>query len=291
MIAKTEFAGRVRLRRRRPDTLRRIFNTVMYVFMAALALSFLVPLIWMIVASLKSDADIAQNPMSFVAKQWLFGNYVTAFDAVSPFLWNSAKLAAYNVVGVLAVASLAGYAFARLDFWGRDVVFTVVLATTIVPQIVYLIPQYILFQKIGWIDTHYPLWVPRAFTPVFATFLMRQAFKTLPQDLEDAARADGAGWFTTFWRIMLPQVKPALAAAGVFTFVESWNDLFGPLIFINSTELQTLPLALAQFQGEFFSTTNLLMAACTITIIPVLLVFLVAQKYFVQGITATGLKA
>jgi multiple sugar transport system permease protein len=147
-----------------------------------------------------------------------------------------------------------------------------------------------MFQSFDWIDTHYPLWVPRILTPVFGTFLMRQAFKTLPQELEDAARVDGASTFTIYWRIMLPQVKPAMAAIGVFTFVESWNDLFGPLIFINSTELQTLPMALALFQGEFFTNISLLMAASTITIFPVLAIYLAAQKYFVQGIASTGMK-
>lgn len=268
----------------------RAFNVAMYLFMGVLALLFLLPLIWMVVASLKVESDILSNPLDFFPEDPQFSNYVTAFQSVSPFLWNSVKLAAFNVAGVLVVASLAGYAFGRMQFWGRDQLFLLVLATAIIPSIVYLIPQYILFQNFGWIDTHYPLWVPRVLTPVFGTFLLRQAFMTLPRELEDAGRVDGASTFTIYWRIMLPQVKPALAAVAVFTFVESWNDLFGPLIFINSTELQTLPMALALFQGEFFTTVSLLMAASTITIVPVLLVYLVAQKYFVQGITSTGVK-
>lgn len=269
---------------------RTVFNAAMYALMAVLAVVFLLPLIWMVIASLRTQADIAANPLALVPRTVEIVNYAEAFNSVRPFLWNSTKLAAYNVVGVLAISSLAGYAFGRMHFRGRDAAFLLVLATSIIPSIVYLVPQYILFQTMGWIDTHYPLWVPRVLTPVFGTFLLRQAFKMLPQELEDAARVDGASVFTTYWRIMLPQVKPALAAVGVFTFVESWNDLFGPLIFINSTELQTLPLALAQFQGEFFTTTNLLMAASTITIVPVLVIYLLAQKYFVQGITSTGLK-
>lgn len=273
--------------KRAPLTLARGGRLILMIF---LAIVFVTPLVWMFSASLKTEADIATRPLGLLPESWEWGNYSTVFASIWPFLRNSIKLAAINVVGVLAVSSLAGFAFARLSFKGRDAAFLLVLATAIIPSIVLLIPQYILFQNIGWVDTHLPLWVPRVFTPVFGTFLMRQAFLTLPKELEDAARIDGASTFTVYWRIMLPQVKPALAAVAVFTFVESWNDLFGPLIFINSTELQTLPLALAQFQGEFFTTTGLLMAASAITIIPVLAVYLLAQRYFVEGIAASGLK-
>jgi ABC-type glycerol-3-phosphate transport system permease component len=220
--------------------------------------------------------------------QW--GNYTQIFGLIPIFLFNSVKLAAYNVVGILIVSSLAGYAFGRLQFAGRDFAFLVLLATSIIPGIAYLIPQYIVFRQIGWIDTHFPLWVPRVLTPVFATFLMRQAFMTIPRELEDAAKIDGASTFTTYWRIMLPQTKPALAAIGVFTFLESWNDLFGPLIFLNSERLQTLPVALAQFRGEYFTQISLLMAGATVAVLPVLIVFVLAQRYFIQGITMTGLK-
>jgi multiple sugar transport system permease protein/sn-glycerol 3-phosphate transport system permease protein len=185
---------------------------------------------------------------------------------------------------------MAGYAFARLRFAGRDIAFMVLLATSIIPGIAYLIPQYIVFQHIGWVDTQYPLWVPKVLTPVFATFLMRQSFLTIPNELEDAGKIDGASTFGIYWRIMLPQTKPALAAIGVFTFLESWNDLFGPLIYITSENLQTLPVALAQFQGEYFTKISLLMAGATISVVPVIAVFLFAQRYFIQGITMTGMK-
>jgi ABC-type glycerol-3-phosphate transport system permease component len=265
-------------------------RTGKWILMSMLALAFVTPLIWMVSASLKSEEDIAANPMDFLPANWEWHNYVDAFEAIRPFFVNSAFLATINVVGVLVVSSLAGYAFARLQFRGRDLAFALVLATAIIPGIVLIIPQYIIFQQIGWVDTFLPLWVPRVLTPVFGTFLMRQAFLTLPKELEEAAKLDGLNVFSIYFRIMLPQVKSAAAAVAVFTFVESWNDLFGPLIFINSTELQTLPIALAQFQGQFFSSTNLLMAASTITIIPVLVVYLLAQKYFVEGIVTSGLK-
>lgn len=267
-----------------------VSRIVLYLVMTALAFTTLFPFIWMLFTSIKTSAEVSANPLSLVPSAPQLGNYGEAWGSVAPFFLNSVMLAAICVVGVLAVSSLAGYAFARLDFPGRDLAFAVVLGTTIVPGIIYLIPQYLLFQNFGWIDTYYPLWVPRVLTPVFGTFLMRQAFMTLPKELEDAALLDGASRFQIYWRIMLPQTKAILAAVGIFTFIESWNDLFGPLIFINSTELQTLPFALAQFQGEFFTSVPVLMAASAITILPVLLVYLFAQKYFVHGITSTGLK-
>jgi len=191
---------------------------------------------------------------------------------------------------VLLITPLAAYAFARLDFWGRDFAFSILLATLMVPSIVTLIPLYIIYRNIGWIDTHYPLWVPKVLHSVTAIFLLRQFFRQIPMDLEDAARLDGATTFQVYWRIMLPQVKPALAAVGIFAFLESWNDLFGPLIFLNTLELQTLPVALKLFQGEFFTQISVLMAGATLSIIPVLIVFFAAQKYFLQGITMTGIK-
>ncbi len=265
-------------------------RTLLYVVMIVLAVAFLLPLVWMVSSSLKQEADVLTIPPDFIPNQPQWSNYVQLFERVPIFVFNSVKLAAFNVVGILIVASMAGYAFGRLRFAGRDIAFMVLLATSIIPGIAYLIPQYIVFRQIGWIDTHYPLWVPRVLTPVFATFLMRQSFKTIPNELEDAAKIDGASTFGIYWRIMLPQTKPVLAAIGVFTFLDSWNDLFGPLIFLNSENLQTLPVALAQFQGEYFSQISLLMAGSTISVVPVIIVFLMAQRYFIQGITMTGLK-
>lgn len=261
-----------------------------YVVMALLAAMFALPLVWMVLTSLKEGSEVLTVPPTFLPDQPQWHNYVDAFNALRRFLWNSTYLAVLNVVGLLLVSSLAAYGFARLDFGGRDLAFSLLLSTAMVPGIVYLIPQYILFLEIGWIDTHFPLWVPRVMTPVVPTFLLRQFFKTLPRDLEDAAKIDGASTFEIYWRIMLPQVKPGLAAVGVFTFLDSWNDLFGPLIFINSIEKQTLPVALALYRGEFFTETTLLMAAATITIAPVFLIFVLSQRYFIQGIALTGLK-
>ncbi|GAA4996726.1 carbohydrate ABC transporter permease [Actinopolymorpha pittospori] len=271
-------------------TLARVLDVITYIVMIGLAIAFVLPLLWMIGASLKEEGQVLAVPPTLFPSQPQWANYVQVLELIPVFFWNSVKLAFINVFGLLIVASLAGFAFGRLRFPGRDILFLVVLATAMIPGIAYLIPQYLIFRQIGWIDTQFPLWVPRVFTPVFATFLMRQYFKTLPQELEDAARVDGAGTFTVFWRIMLPQTTPALAAISIFTFLDSWNDLFGPLIYINSENLQTLPVALAQFQNEYFTQITLLMAGATIAVLPVILVYIFAQKYFIQGITMTGLK-
>ena len=286
--------ARGRRSRRRLSLRQFLTEGFFYVLMSLLALIFLVPLVWMIGASLKLEANVLSIPPTFIPLRPQWYNYVEMWQSgggtFPTFAFNSVKLAVYNVVGLLVFASLAAYGFARLDFPGRDLAFSLLLSTVMIPGIIYLIPQYIIFRDLGWIDTHYPLWVPRILTPVFATFLLRQFFKTLPLDLEDAAKIDGASTFGIFWRIMLPQVKPALAAVGVFTFLDSWNDLFGPLIFLNSIELQTLPVGLALFRGEFFTQLNLLMAAATVTVVPVLVVYFSAQKYFIQGITMSGIR-
>lgn len=273
--------------RRRTEVLRRI---ALYATLTVLALGFATPLLWMISTSLKSESEIMAFRPSFLPRVPLWENYVTTFETVRGFVWNSAYLAVLNALLLLLFASMAGYAFARLRFFGSDFAFALLLSTAMIPGIIYLIPQYILFRNFGWIDTHLPLWVPRVLTPVLGTFLLRQFFKSLPRDLEDAAKLDGASTFEIYWRIMLPQVKPGLAAVGVFTFLDSWNDLFGPLIFINSIDLQTLPVALALYRGEFFTQTSLLMAAATLTILPVIVIFLVSQKYFIRGIALTGIK-
>jgi ABC-type glycerol-3-phosphate transport system permease component len=274
----------------RRKALRILGITLRYVAMALLAVVFVLPLFWMIGTSLKLESEVLAIPPTFLPSDPQWQNYVDTFHTIRDFLWNSTYLAVLNVVLLLFFASAAAYGFARLDFFGRDIAFSLLLATAMIPGIIYLIPQYILFREFGWIDTHYPLWVPRVLTPVIGTFLLRQFFMSIPIDLEDAAKLDGASTFELYWRIMLPQVKPGLAAVGVFTVLDSWNDLFGPLIFVNSIEKQTLPVALALYQGEFFTQTSLLMAAATITIVPVIVIFLASQKYFIQGIALTGLK-
>jgi multiple sugar transport system permease protein len=254
------------------------------------AVIFVLPLIWMLSSSLKPENKVLSYPPSFIPSPIEWGNYSQAGHGLFKFFVNSVHLAVLNVFLLLIFAAMAGFAFARIDFVAKKLAFALLLSTAMIPSMVYLVPQYIMFRQIGWINTYYPLWVPQVLTPVFGTFLLRQSFRAVPNELEEAARIDGANIFTIFWRIMVPQVKPALAAVGTLTFMATWNDVFGPLIFLNSTDLQTMPIALALFHGEYFTQTNVLMAAATLTTIPPLLIFLFAQKYFVQGITMSGLK-
>jgi ABC-type glycerol-3-phosphate transport system permease component len=276
-------AGAVRVRSK-------LASLFYYALMSALVVVFIAPLVWMVSASLSPEAQVLSIPPTFVPKQIQWDNYAAVWEVIPRFLYNSVKISTLSVLGSLFVSSLAAYAFARLDFVGRDIVFAVLLSTLMVPTVVTLIPLYIIYRNIGWIDTHYPLIVPRVLHSVFAIFLLRQFFKSIPQDLEDAAEIDGASTFQIYWKIMLPQVKPALAAVGIFGFLDSWNDLFGPLIFLNSIGNQTLPVALALFQGEFFSQVSVLMAGATLTVLPVLVVYMSAQRYFLQSITLTGIK-
>jgi multiple sugar transport system permease protein len=265
-------------------------RAVVYALLLFFAVVFATPLVWMASASLKPENEVLQTPPSLIGSQVMWSNYGSVAGGLLPYFLNSVKLAALNVGFLLLFAAMAGYAFARLEFAFKRIAFVLLLSTAMIPSMVYLVPQYMLFRQLGWIDTHLPLWVPNVLTPVFGTFLLRQAFRGIPMELEEAAKLDGASTFGIFWRIMLPQVKPALAAVGALTFMASWNDLFGPLIFLNSTRLQTMPIALALFRGEYFTETSLMMAAATLTILPPLLLFLLAQRYFVQGITMSGLK-
>lgn len=263
-----------------------------YAVLVMLTIVFALPLVWMISTSLKPEAQVVAMPPQWIPDPIVWQNYPEMWNSYpfDAFYINSIKIAIFNVVGVVFFSSLAGYAFARIRFWGRDFVFSVLLSTLMIPGVVTLIPLYIIFRDIGWIDTHYPLWVPQILSNVTSIFLMRQFFMTLPQELEDAARIDGSTNFGTFWRIMVPLVKPALATIAIFTYLGAWNNFLAPLIFINSLEKQTLPMGLALFQTEFYTSVSLTMAAATVVTAPVILLFFLAQRYFVHGIALTGVK-
>jgi len=263
-----------------------------HALMIALGLVFTGPLLWMVSSSLKEPADIFRFPPSLLPNPLRWENYPDAWNA-APFnlyYWNSVDIAVLVVLGVLFFSSMAAYAFARLRFIGRDFVFGVLLATMMIPYTVTLIPLYKIYRDIGWINTHYPLIVPPAIGNAFSIFLLRQFFLTLPKELEEAARIDGASTLQIFWRIMIPLVKPALAAVGIFQFMGSWNNFLGPLIFLNDQEKMTLPIGLAMFRSENLVQWNLLMAAAVFTIVPMLVIYFLAQKYFIQGIALTGIK-
>lgn len=230
-------------------------------------------------------------PPEFIPKEPTLENYrevVNRFPMLR-FLFNSLLVAALTTFGTIIFSSMAGYAFARLEFNWRDQLFLLYLATMMVPFQVTMIPQFILMQEIGWINTYQALIIPPIFD-VFGTFLMRQAMLTVPRELEEAAFMDGANHLQVFLKVNLPLIKPTLATLTIFTFMGSWNNYLWPLIVISSEELSTLPLGLSLLQGRWSTDWNLMMAGVVISVIPIILVYLFAQKYFVKGLTMSGLK-
>jgi multiple sugar transport system permease protein len=253
----------------------------------------MVPFLWMVSSSLKTLEEIYTFPPQFIPATLQWGNYIRAWTSVpfGKFFWNSTIVAGLVVLGQLLTCSMAGYAFGRLRFPGRDQIFLAYLATLMIPFAVIMIPLYVQMQYLGWIDTLWPLIVPAIFTP-WGTFLMRQFMVTLPRELEDAARVDGANFFTVYWLIILPLTRPALATLGIFTFLGSWNNFLWPLIVISSLDLKTIPLGLVAFQERQALKTpwELIMAAATFSILPILIVFIFGQKYYVRGIVTSGIK-
>ncbi|OQA84494.1 MAG: L-arabinose transport system permease protein AraQ [bacterium ADurb.Bin236] len=202
---------------------------------------------------------------------------------------NSLYLVVLNVLGQLFACSLVAYAFARLRFYGRDILFGILLATMMLPSQVTMIPVFLIFKSFGWYDTLKPLWVGSFFGSAFNIFLLRQFFMTIPQDLEDAAKIDGCSFFGTYWRILLPLVRPALATVAIFTFMGTWNEFMGPLIYIGSQSLTPLSLGLFMFRSEHGGEWGMMMAASTLMTLPVVVIFFFAQRYFIQGVTLTGM--
>jgi multiple sugar transport system permease protein len=223
-------------------------------------------------------------------------NYSEALDFLPPstnhglvYLKNTLILVVLSVIGTILSSSIVAYAFSRMKFPGRDPLFAVVLATMMLPGAVTLMPQFLIFRWFGWIDTLMPLWVPAFFGSAFNIFLLRQFFMQIPMELEDAAKIDGCSYPRTFWNIMLPQIKPALAVIAIWTFLGAWNNFMGPLIYVSSPDNMTLSYALKLFQGDRYAEPGLLMAFATLTMLPVLLLFFLCQRYFVEGVTLSGL--
>lgn len=257
------------------------------------ALIMATPFYWLLSSSLKEPSKIWLFPPQWIPDPVRWENYIEALTA-SPFhlyLFNTLVIVVASEIGVLLTASMAAYGFARLRFRGRDFMFTVLLSTIMLPWVVTMIPRYILFKHLGWLDTPLPLIVPEWFGGgAFNIFLLRQFFRTIPRDFTDAARIDGASEFGIYWRVVLPLIKPALTAVAIFLFLHHWNDFMGPLIYLTSPDKYTISLGLASFKGLYTTQWHYLMAASTATILPVLLLFFLAQRYFIQGIVMSGIK-
>jgi multiple sugar transport system permease protein len=286
-IATRELVRPRERRRLRPRTV--LLQAVIWLLLLAGALVVLLPFFYMIASSLETNAQIGALTPQFIPQPFEWVNYQTLWQQlpIGRFFINSLIVAVGITVGQVITASLAAYAFARLRFPGRSALFGLYLATLIIPFQVTLIPNYILIHYLGWHNTYQGLIIP-FISSVFSTFLLRQFFLTLPVDLEEAALLDGAGHFTIYARIMLPLARPALAALVIFAFLGSWNNFLWPLVVVSTESMKTLPLGIVEFESEYTIQWNLLMAGASLSLIPVLIVYLLAQRWIVEGIALTG---
>jgi multiple sugar transport system permease protein len=287
MSRATSPNGRTRRRPRLPAG-RRLAT---HLILAIGAVAMIGPFVWSILTSFKTLGEAFQVPPTILPEQLRWENYAQVFTQL-PFLAfyeNTIIVTAVKVVGVLITSSLAGYAFARIDFPGRNVLFALYLAVLMVPYQIFLLPQFLIMAKLGWVNTLLALIVPGLFD-AFGTFLLRQFFMGLPRELEDAAKIDGCNHFQIYRRIMLPLAKPGLIALAIFTFLWSWNDFLWPLVVINSPEKMPLGAGLAFLQGQYLTDFPLLMAGAMLSTLPVIAVFVVLQRQFVEGVASTGIK-
>jgi multiple sugar transport system permease protein len=262
---------------------------------------FLLPLAWMISTSLKPLEDTIEYPPRFIPRHVQWSNYRDVFSRDNAnfalYARNTLIVAMLSVAGTLLSSSLAAYAFARIPFRGRGVLFAITLATMMVPFPVIMVPSFAIFRWIGehtplqMLGTLRPLWLPMWLGNAFNIFLLRQFFRTIPQELSDAARIDGCSELGIYWRIVLPLSKPALSVVALFTFLYAWNDFLGPLVYIQRPSQFTLALGLQTFQSQSGTQWHLLMAATAVVIAPVVILFILAQRTFIEGIATTGLKA
>lgn len=264
-----------------------------YGAMTIIGIITLLPFLWMLSSSLKTPAQVFALPPRWIPDPIQWGNYLKAFESMPVLLYtrNTVWITLLCTIGYLTSGSLVAYAFARLRWPGRDIFFVILLATMMLPAQVTIIPLFIIFRNLRWLDTYKPLIVPAYLTGwPFFIFLMRQFFLTIPNDLSEAAKVDGAGHFLIYSRIVLPLSKPALAVVAIFSFFLHWNDFFGPLIYLTTESKFTLALGLAVFVGKHPSEWSILMAVSVVMLIPTVLVFFFCQRYFVEGITLTGMK-
>lgn len=266
-------------------------DALTYGLAIALGVSMLVPFLWMVSTSLMDEFDVYQYPPRLLPLDPVWSNYPNALTAAPfvRFFVNSAVMSLFIVFGHLFTAATAGYAFARLRFPGRDKVFILFLANLMVPVIVLLIPRFLLVNAMGWVDTYMGLIITELVS-VWGIFLMRQYFLSIPRELEDAARIDGANEWQVFWKVALPLAKPALATVALFSFVETWKSFLWPLIVTRSMSMRPVEVGIAAFHGLYFSNWPYQMAAAVTAVIPILILFFFTQRYFVRGIQLAGLK-
>lgn len=264
---------------------------VLYIVVTLGAITMIMPLVWMISTSLKQSASVFELPPQWIPNPFDWKNYTEIWDLMpfGRFFFNSLFIALCVTAGQLFTSSLAGYAFARMSFRGRDKLFLAYLATLMIPYAVTMIPVFLILRNLGWIDTYKALILPGIFT-AYGTFMMRQFFMSIPKDLEEAAFIDGCSHFGIYFKIILPLSKPILATLGTFTFIGSWRNFMWPLIVTNSDEMRTLPVGLSAFQGQYMTDWPLLMATAIFVMTPLVIVFLFNQRFFVESFKLSGIK-
>jgi multiple sugar transport system permease protein len=270
-----------------------------YLILIALAVSFLLPFYWMASSAMKDDAQIYTIPPRWIPSPAYVGNFLQAWQVqnFNQFTFNTVfKYAIPSMIGTVLSSALVAYSFSRMRWPGRDILFVICLATMMIPFQVRLVPLFIIFKQLGWINTYLPLVVPAFFGNAFFIFMLRQFFRTIPMELSEAARIDGANEFQTLIRVILPLARPALTVVALFAFLDAWNDYLGPLIYINSEPEWTLALAIQRMGRAMSEVGNkqlaypYLMAVSTIVTMPILIVFFFAQRAFIEGISLSGLK-
>ena len=265
-----------------------IIHAILLIF----ALICIFPFYWMIITALKSPADVMEFPPKIYPVSFEFKNFARVFQLMPmgmAFLI-SIKVTLLTTLGTLLTSSLAAFAFAKMKFKYKGVLFAVLLGTMMIPTQVTLIPLYIVFGKMNWVDTHLPLIIPAILTNAYGVFMIRQFMVSLPNEYIESAQIDGYGYLSIYSKIMMPLSKPILVTLGLFTFIWTWNDYLKPLIFLNTESKFTVPLIISSFRGVYEVQWELLMAASTVAVIPIILLYLFSQKYFVEAITMTGIK-
>ncbi|NLK05862.1 MAG: carbohydrate ABC transporter permease [Spirochaetales bacterium] len=266
-------------------------TTILYILLILCALAMLLPFVWMVSASLKLDKDVFTFPIEWIPSNPRWENYLEIWTTIplGTFIKNTAKLTVIVTLLQLLTSSFAAYAFAKLEFKGRDLLFLGYVATIAMPWQVYMVPQFIMMRSFGLNNTHLSIIFLQAFS-AFGVFLMKQFYMSVPDELCEAARIDGMSEYRIWAQIMLPLSKPALSTLTIFTFVNTWNDFLGPLLYLTRMELKTVQIGLRMFISQYSSEYGLIMAASVVALIPVVIVFLSLQKFFVQGVATAGLK-
>ncbi|MDK2878210.1 MAG: multiple sugar transport system permease protein [Thermoanaerobacteraceae bacterium] len=269
-----------------------IYCSYLYILLIIFGIAFMVPIIWMLSTSLKTPADIYQHHPKIIPSRLEWRNYIDAVTSIPYFkyVWNTTVISFFSVAGQLFAAPLVAYSISKIKWPGSKIVFALIISTMFLPYQVTMIPVYMIYYKLGLVGTFVPLILPNFFGYAFYIFLLRQFIITIPDSLIEAAKIDGASEFRIYWQIILPLIKPALTTVAVFTFLGSWSDFLGPLIYLNEENMYTLSLGLRQFLTEHSIAWGPLMAATTIFIIPTIIIFFLAQKQFIEGISTTGNK-